>query len=250
MVVVGTGWVGTKMAALLNCRAITHQMAEYETFRGEDWVINCAGRTGKPNVDACERERAETVWANSFFPLRLHEMADKAGARFAHFSSGCIYQGGPHEADAMPNFFASTYSASKAVSDQVLKDRALVFRIRMPFDGSGHAKCLLTKLRQYAKHGKLWNAVNSLSEIDEMTAIAAELIRNGAPNGPYNLVNRGTISTREIAEICGIRGEWFKGREFMGAVACPRSVCELVPNVPTRHVRDALIAATRYLEAA
>lgn len=240
MVVIGTGWVGTKMAALLNCRAITHQMAEFESFRGEDWVINCAGKTGKPNVDACERDRADTVWANSFFPLRLHEMATKAGARFAHFSSGCIYQGGPHEADSTPNFLASTYSSSKAVSDQILKDRALVFRIRMPFDGSGHAKCLLTKLRHYAKHGSLIDAVNSMSDINEMTGIAAGLIKAGAPNGPYNLVNSGTISNREIVSAMGWTAQWFTDEEFAAVTQCKRSTCELIPNVKVRDIRDAI----------
>ena len=39
--------------------------------RKPDFVLNAAGFTGKPNVDACETARAETLQGNTLLPLTL-----------------------------------------------------------------------------------------------------------------------------------------------------------------------------------
>lgn len=251
MVIIGNGWVGSKLAAILGCPTISHNMVGRYDLSGQDWVINCAGKTGSPNVDACELARAETMDANAYFPLRAYEIATNAGARFAHVSSGCLFQGGPHDEDSPPNFFGSTYSISKIASDQVLKDKALVFRIRMPFGQQDHPKNLLTKLRAYASKGKLWNGLNSITEIDEACQVMANLIRGHAMNGAYNLVNEGAIETREIAEMLGLKANWWDEDGFAAATACKRSVCQLTnERAPMRPVREALVSCIAMKEAA
>src|SRR5262249_54229949 len=56
-------------------------------------VINCAGKTGRPNVDWCEDHRAETFQVNVTGALvALHACLDR-GLYFVHVSSGCIYEG-------------------------------------------------------------------------------------------------------------------------------------------------------------
>jgi dTDP-4-dehydrorhamnose reductase len=250
VVVVGRGWIGQKMGKLLGVEPVPHS---FFNFKNTPWVINCAGVTGDPNVDACENQIAETMDGNARFPLRLYEYAQKIGARFAHFSSGCLYQGGPHKADDPPNFFGSAYSVSKIASDQILKSRALVFRIRMPFCAGDHPKNLLTKLRHYAETGKLWDGYNSLSHVDEMCSIAADLIGQNA-QGAFNLVNEGAISTREIVEIMGLRAHpvlsWYSDDDFAAVTVAKRSECQLIPSVPTRPVREALMACIEQREAA
>lgn len=249
MIVVGRGWIGQKIGALLGVEPISHSAA-LESLPKADWVINCAGVTGVPNVDACENHKAEVIEANSAYPLKLFEKAKKQGARFAHFSSGCIYHGGPFHEDEPPNFWHSTYSLSKFVSDQALQRNAAIFRIRMPFSADNHPKNLLTKLAQYAAWGKLWDGLNSITEIDEACSSIAELIRSDCPNGNYNAVNNGAIKTSEIADLMGFNAEWWGYEEFM-RLHTPRSVCTLYNSrVSMSPVRDALARCVGQRKAA
>src|SRR6266436_4056860 len=53
------------------------------------FLINAAGYTGKPNVDACETARAETLAGNTLLPLTIAHACMAAGIPFGHVSSGC-----------------------------------------------------------------------------------------------------------------------------------------------------------------
>ena len=139
--VVGRGWTGKKVFDELSKRGHTVMLIPHESIRyvinsDLDWVVNCAGITGSPNVDSCEKIKKETIEANAIFPSILHNYCVVFGVKMAHFSSGCIYQGKIDDVNEDPNFFGSIYSISKGVSDSYLKDKALVFRIRMPFTGA------------------------------------------------------------------------------------------------------------------
>ena len=221
ILVVGRGWVGRKMfdQLVINGHVVTlcpHHKAEnlllnHRTF---DWVVNCAGVTGYPNVDACEDVKAETMEGNAIFPVNLHQLCESLHIKFAHFSSGCIYEGKIDDVYADPNFFGSTYSVSKGVSDVLLKSRCLVFRVRLPFDGSHSPKNLLQKLYNYSKKSKLVEGgLNSITDIDEAIEHAADLIERDA-DGPYNLVNQGAITTHEIAELMELNADWWSADEF------------------------------------
>jgi len=161
ILVIGRGWVGRKMfdQLVINGHIVTlcpHYKAEEAIHKVDyDWVVNCAGITGIPNVDACEDIKAETMEGNAMFPVTLQKICESLEIKFAHFSSGCIYEGEITDDYADPNFFGSTYSVSKGVSDLLLKDRCLVFRVRLPFDKSHSPKNLLQKLYNYSKSGKL-----------------------------------------------------------------------------------------------
>ena len=95
--IVGRGWTGKKVfKELLNRGHVvtfcSHEDA-IETIENNrfDWVVNCAGKTGTPNVDACEKDKQGTIEANAIFPALLANACDKVwGTRLAHFSSGCI----------------------------------------------------------------------------------------------------------------------------------------------------------------
>src|SRR5262245_5881603 len=56
-------------------------------------LINAAGYTGKPNVDACELQKAECLFANAVLPGRIAQACEAAGVPWGHVSSGCIYSG-------------------------------------------------------------------------------------------------------------------------------------------------------------
>ena len=192
ILIVGRGWVGNKMLLALSklghvvtiCshEHIKYQLAVPTISQNYDVVVNCAGFTGTPNVDACEKERAKTIEANSIFPILLHKKAVEAKiGRFVHFSSGCIYQGNIRDVNAEPNYFGSVYSVSKGVSDVYMSKQhdVLNLRIRMPFSGDNDPKNLLVKLTNYAKSGKLIEGgPNSITDIDEAVELACWMINN------------------------------------------------------------------------
>ena len=57
------------------------------------FLINAAGYTGKPNVDACEYDKAECLLGIQYYPEEFEQHAKKFGIPWGHVSSGCIYSG-------------------------------------------------------------------------------------------------------------------------------------------------------------
>jgi dTDP-4-dehydrorhamnose reductase len=232
VLIVGTGWTGNKVFQELLSRKGVHVSImrhddAFESIKFHDAVINCAGVTGVPNVDACELDQAGTLNGNAVYPILLQRECEKHGVRLAHFSSGCIYTGIINDVDAEPNFFGSIYSVSKGISDSYLKSRAQVFRIRMPFTGEDEPKNYLTKVRNYAHTAKLYDSgLNSLTDHDEAVRVACDLVLESAPNGAYNLVNQGAITMRELAAMMKLdHAQWFTEDEFARATRAGRSTC-------------------------
>jgi dTDP-4-dehydrorhamnose reductase len=143
--------------------------------------------------------------------------------------------------DASPNYFGSIYSVSKGVSDVYLGDKAQVYRIRMPFTGVNESKNYLTKVYNYAKHGKLIDAgENSLTDLDEAVSVACNLMEEHEPNGYYNLVNKGSVNMHELADLMKIDPQWYTPEEFKAATAAGRSTCTIPAYEGMSDIRDAL----------
>lgn len=230
ILVVGRGWTGMKVHAELSRRGITTGLASHThaltILKAYDIIINCAGVTGVPNVDACELDKDKTIAGNAVYPIMLYEQCRALGKPFAHFSSGCIYTGMIDDVNAPPNFFGSIYSVSKGVSDSYLKDKAWVFRIRMPFTGVDERKNYLSKVRGYAQSAKLYDSgLNSLTDLDEAVRVACDIILDDAPIGAYNLVNQGSITMRELASMMKLDCGWFDEDEFSKVTRAGRSTC-------------------------
>jgi nucleoside-diphosphate-sugar epimerase len=254
--VVGRGWLGHKMVKELRSRnydvkLVSHKDIFDEHLMRYDVVINCAGVTGVPNVDACENNPYETYQGNSLFPIKLYEFCRSSRwphyMKFVHFSSGCIYKGNIEDVNADPNYFGSTYSISKGISDSYLRDKynVMVVRIRMPFSGENKSKNLLTKLTNYAKHGKLYDSgLNSITDIDEAVSVSCKLLEQNY-SGVVNLVNQGTITNKEIVELMGIDGEWYTEEEFKQNTVADRSVCTIPSHPLMGDVRERLKLAIK-----
>jgi UDP-glucose 4,6-dehydratase len=95
------------------------------------FLINAAGYTGKPNVDACELAKSECLLGNVVLPGIIREVCEDLKIPWGHVSSGYIYAGrrsdgnGYTEEDA-PNFSfrsspCSFYSGTKALGEEVLE---------------------------------------------------------------------------------------------------------------------------------
>ena len=57
------------------------------------FVVNAAGYTGKPNVDACELDKADTLAGNTLLPQTIAHACAAAKIPWGHVSSGCIFAG-------------------------------------------------------------------------------------------------------------------------------------------------------------
>ena len=253
-----TGYVGTVFADQVRSRGyqlsvISRQDCEVYV-RGAlqkrlaavspDILINCAGYTGKPNVDACETDKANCLAGNAVLPGVIAEACDHAGIAWGHVSSGCIFTGkladgrGFSELDP-PNFsfrqnHCSFYSGTKALGEEVLTnvDRCYIWRLRIPFSNIDSPRNYLSKLMRY---DTLLEAENSLSELNEFVAAALDCFELNVKFGTYNLTNPGSVTTSEVAKLIQASGvsnkqfQYFDSEsEFMQIAAkTPRSNCVL-----------------------
>ena len=220
-------------------------------------IINCAGYIGKPNVDACELNKADTVEGNVIFPAMLSQLCANKGYLYTHISSGCIYGGYTKdftEEDA-PNFDfqnGSFYSGTKALAEKIVKQNApnsYIFRLRIPFDEFASPRNYLTKLLTY---DQLLDARNSLSHRADFAKYTIDLIEQKVPFGIYNVTNKGSVTTKEVVELMkehlkpNKEFKFFsKLDNFMQKVTAPRSNCVLDTSkieqyLPIRTAQEAL----------
>jgi len=243
-----SGYIGEAFASELSRRKLAFQpisrkALDYTNFRTllgalrkekPAFVINAGGFTGKPNVDACENQRGETVAGNVTLAQTVAQACDVAGVPLGFVSSGCIYTGakvrrecgswgvedrlteplisellakrsdrvtGFAEGDE-PNFcFAhnncSFYSGTKALAEEVMEGFPdfYVWRLRIPFDEFDGNRNYLSKVQRYAKVYQNWNSV---SHRRDFVAACLDMWLQKVPGGVYNVVNPGYVSTQEV----------------------------------------------------
>jgi dTDP-4-dehydrorhamnose reductase len=209
-----------------------------------DFLINAAGYTGKPNVDACENDKANCLFGNAILPGRIAEACAEVGVPWGHVSSGCIFTGSRADGSGFteedePNFTfrqnnCSFYSGTKALGEELLtlSHGAYVWRLRIPFNQIDGPRNYLSKLMRY---DRLLDATNSLSQLDEFVAATFACWEMKLPAGIYNVTNPGQVTTREVVDlikesgVCIKKFDFFKNEdEFKQiAAATPRSNCIL-----------------------
>jgi len=246
----GSGYIGSAFVAEMERRGIAFQSlsreaCDFTCFSAvlghlkrlqPDFVINAAGFTGKPNVDACEVLRAETLLGNVVLPQVVSDACSAAGLPWAHVSSGCVYSGakihcegsvriekdlikpelrqwlehhpeaifGYDEMDAsnfsFDNLPCSFYSGTKALAEQVVakNELASVWRLRMPFDEVDCPQNYLSKLLRYER---TYDNINSLSHRGDFVRACLDLWEKHAAPGIYNVTNPGFVSTRQVVDI-------------------------------------------------
>jgi dTDP-4-dehydrorhamnose reductase len=216
----------TRFDALLN----------YLKAKQPELVINAAGYTGKPNVDACEDARADTLAGNTLLPQTIAHACAALGIPWGHVSSGCVFSGakivensrtrvekdmtqpalkalaerssetvrGFTETDE-PNFTfrrppCSFYSGTKALAEEAIAGigQNYIWRLRIPFDAFDNARNYLSKVQRYAK---VYDNVNSISHRGDFVRACLDLWGCRAPFGIYNLTNPGHVTTRQVVEM-------------------------------------------------
>ena len=245
-----TGYIGEAFASELRRRGadfipLSRGQVDYTRFevlleqlrvRKPSFVINAAGYTGKPNVDACEAHKADTLQGNALFPQTVAQACAAAGIPWGHVSSGCIYSGakvivngqarvekdfttpalralvekspesvrGFTETD-VPNFSfrdlpCSFYSGTKALGEEAIAGvgQSYIWRLRIPFDEYDGARNYLSKVQRYSK---VYDNVNSISHRADFVKACLDLWELRAPYGTYNVTNPGFVTTRHVVEL-------------------------------------------------
>ena len=254
----GAGFIGTAIRRELRRRrmpvwSLARSVVDYtrpevllEHLRGRPvrCVINAAGFTGQPNVDACEVAKTECLAANALLPGTIRAVCEELQIPWGHVSSGCIYAGsradgsGFRETDP-PNFSfrqnnCSFYSGCKALGEELLEgaERCWIWRLRIPFNHQQSERNYLSKLLRYSR---LLDARNSLSQLDEFAAACVDCIERQVPYGVYHLTNPGSVTTRDVVRMIQQAGlsrkefSFFESEEEFMKVAAktPRSNCVL-----------------------
>lgn len=249
----------------------TVRIEDYSVVKAEleakkpDVVVNCAGKTGRPNVDWCEDHKMETLFGNVTAPLILARACEELGLYMVHVGSGCVYQGyndgkGYSEDDAA-NFFGSFYSRTKAWSETMLKEFPILqLRLRMPFDSIPSERNFITKI---VKYNKVISVPNSISVLEDFMVAAKALIEKRA-TGVYNVTNPGFIDHQAILDMYielvdpNYRYELFSVEEMDKITKAKRSNCGLSVDKLEREgihlrpvaeaVRASLIEYRKHLE--
>jgi dTDP-4-dehydrorhamnose reductase len=247
LVLGATGYIGQSFATELEgrghaVRRLSRREVDYSRFDAllrllrdvrPAFVVNAAGYTGKPNVDACEVARADTLQGNTLLPQTIAQACEAAAVPWGHVSSGCIYSGAKiQEGGAVravkdlmapevravveqspervlgfteidpPNFSfrdppCSFYSGTKALAEEAIAGlgRSYIWRLRIPFDEIDNARNYLSKVQRYPK---VYDNVNSISHRADFVRACLDLWERGAPWGTYNVTNPGFVTTRQV----------------------------------------------------
>jgi UDP-glucose 4,6-dehydratase len=245
-----TGYIGESFAQELKQRgkdvvALSRKDVDYSRFdvlleflrtRKPEFVVNSAGYTGKPNVDACELDKAGTLIGNALLPQVIAHACAEAKVPWGHVSSGCIFSGAKILADGKmrvekdmtkpelhelaekkspaifgftendtPNFSfrdqpCSFYSGTKALGEEAMAGigQSYVWRLRIPFDEFDSKRNYLSKVQRYSK---AYENVNSISHRADFVRACLDLWERRAPFGTYNVTNPGYVTTRHVVNL-------------------------------------------------
>jgi len=211
-------------------------LLEFLKSKKPEFVVNAAGYTGKPNVDACEIAKADTLAGNTLLPQTIADACAAVKIPWGHVSSGCIFSGakiaengktrtekdltqpalrtlaekspeqihGFSETDT-PNFSfrdlpCSFYSGTKALAEEAISGigQSYIWRLRIPFDEFDNARNYLSKVQRYPK---IYDNVNSVSHRADYVRACLDLWEKRAPFGIYNVTNQGFVTTRQVVEL-------------------------------------------------
>ena len=172
------------------------------------------------------------------------EACESLGIPLGHVSSGCIFTGTREDGSGFteantPNFSFQTDNCSfhpgtKALGEEILAgfQDCYIWRLRIPFNEFDSPRNYLSKVQRY---DRLLEATNSLSHLGEFAAACVASLVRKVPYGIYNVVNGGSVTTRQVTELIAEHRPRDKPYEFFDdeadfmqkAAKTPRSNCVL-----------------------
>jgi len=213
------GWIGQKIVALLKSQGKEVHVAKARLENRTDverdikeyqpkYILNCAGVTGRPNVDWCEDHKQDTIRANVIGTLNLIDVAFLHGIHVTNFATGCIFEynddhplgsGKGFFEEDVPNFDKSFYSMTKGLVEKLSREypNVLVLRVRMPISDDLEPRNFITKISKYER---VVNIPNSMTVLTDLLPISIDMSEKGL-RGVYNFTNPGVISHNEILDL-------------------------------------------------
>lgn len=236
-----TGYIGRRIAAKLSGLGIPYRPMTRDSapdLQGVTHIVNAAGYTGKPNVDACEGARGECYAANVTLALRLLELARAKNLPLIHLSSGCVFFRGENLPTTAKRDNRSVYYATtKILAEEAIEgySRAAIVRLRMPFDSVDEPRNYISKILAYPELLNFSNSITFIPDlIDSLLSIDA--------GGIYHAVNPGSVRASDLVRLFeeyGIPKGAFQYLPDDCPLAARRSNVTLVPSfdVPTAEQR-------------
>jgi dTDP-4-dehydrorhamnose reductase len=214
-----TGWIGGKMAVLLQEKGVEFVLADARCENRADvaaelddvkpsHVFMAAGITGRPNIDWCEDHMPETIRTNVIGTLNLADLCNERGIHCTVYATGCIFKyddahplgsGVGFTEDDVPNFDESFYSKTKGFMEPMLRcyPTCLILRVRMPISDDLSHRNFITKI---VKYERVVNIPNSMTVLTEMLPASLAMAEKGLM-GVYNFCNPGVISHNECLDL-------------------------------------------------
>ncbi len=257
----GDGFVGNKILNHVQGSVMSHtyisgrqDIIQAIKKHEPDVVINCVGKTGRPNIDWCEEHKEETLFSNLTVPLLIAQVCHEMKVRMVHISTGCIYEGGVFWEHDKPNFVKSYYSRTKYLAEEALKDFGILqLRMRMPTDWADNPRNLVNKLFSY---NRVINAKNSITVMDDFIYALNNLVAQGQ-TGVFNIVNPEPVTHQEIIEIFEpyigkFQGTYINPEELLtlaGRSNCVLSNSKLAEcGIKLRPTKEALLDCAKHYE--
>jgi 3,5-epimerase/4-reductase len=202
-------------------------------------VLNCAGVTGRPNVDWCEDNKETTIRSNVIGVLTLIDCCSLKNIHVTNYATGCIYHyddkhpiGGPlFTEESEPNFAGSFYSKQKAIVEKIIREysNVLTLRLRMPISDDLSPRNFVTKIASYDCVVDIPNSMTVLYDL--LPASIAMATAN--LTGVFNFTNPGAISHNEVLTLFekyvrpGFTWKNFTIEEQAKVIKAGRSNCHL-----------------------
>lgn len=204
------------------------------------FVLNAAGYIGKPNVDACENAKGETLHGNVVLPLTVTQACAVLDVPWGHLSTGCIYNGarvresdgadapwrlepdltrpelrrlfaehpgrfGGYSESDEPNFSfrhppCSFHNGTKVLAEEAIQEVGRGYIWRLRIPFD-EQDSPRNVLTKLQKYPKVHDTINSFSHRGDFARACLDLWTLRAPFGIYNVTNPGGISTRSIVAL-------------------------------------------------
>ena len=261
VLIIGAGYVGNSIVSWVdtdkhNYRIVSREQLDYADQSALrkfilnydiNYIVNCSGFTGRPNVDEGELRKKDCWNLNVVIPLDISNTCKQLAIKYIHISSGCIYGGYEKEweEDDEPNFglfdTSSTYSKSKHAFE-TLNNYGCIIRVRMPFCDNYNPRSFLTKIHKY---NQLINFRNSKTYVPDLCNFIEYLIDNQvdlSTVGKINFVNPQALDTMQVTDLMTVYGidnpKWTYVDPKILNMAAPRSNCVLSINKLTTMFPD------------
>ena len=227
VIILGKGYIGTALFEYLNTFKIPvihvsradvdyndyYTLLNFLTVVDPQYVINCSGFTGKPNIDEAEIKSKECWALNVTGPVEVNRACRSKSIEYIHISTGCIYNGYDkvYTEKDFPNFGlmakdSSFYAKSKHAYELSGGNYGMTLRIRMPYCSYQHDRSFLTKILKY---DNLINTRNSKTALRDLQRFILHIVQHSIPVQPIgvlNFVNPDPLNILEIVKILKDRG--------------------------------------------